>query len=81
MSHCSGVRVSLVVAGVFAGVVVPSVAWSSFSRTGVHGDATKATAEKGRALLDAAVAECVAYVRELRARPLPERREPRETPQ
>jgi len=55
--------------------------WSSFSRTGVHGDATKATAEKGRALLDAAVAECVAYVRELRARPLPERREPRETPQ
>lgn len=54
--------------------------WSSFSITGVHGDATKATAEKGKALLDAAVEECVAYVRELRSIPLPRRREPRETP-
>ena len=53
--------------------------WSSFSRTGVQGDATKATADKGRALLDAAVAECVAYVRELLAMPLPERLEPQET--
>jgi creatinine amidohydrolase len=53
--------------------------WSSFSRTGVQGDATKATAEKGRALLDAAVAECVSYVGELREKPLPERREPQET--
>jgi creatinine amidohydrolase len=53
--------------------------WSSFSATGVQGDATKATAEKGRVLLDAAVAECVAYVRELREKPLPERRAPRET--
>jgi creatinine amidohydrolase len=53
--------------------------WSSFSRTGVQGDATKATAEKGRALLDAAVQECVAYVRELLEKPLPERREPQET--
>ena len=53
--------------------------WSSFSGTGVQGDATKATAEKGRALLDAAVAECVAYVRELLAMPLPKRREPQET--
>jgi creatinine amidohydrolase len=53
--------------------------WSSFSQTGVQGDATRATAEKGERLLEAAVAECVAYVRELRARELPERREPRET--
>jgi creatinine amidohydrolase len=53
--------------------------WSSFSRTGVQGDATKATAEKGRALLDAAVAECVAYVRELREKPLPVRQAPKET--
>ena len=53
--------------------------WSSFSRTGVQGDATKATAKKGRALLDAAVAECVEYVRELRAKPLPVRLTPRET--
>jgi creatinine amidohydrolase len=53
--------------------------WSSFSRTGVQGDATKGTAEKGEGLLEAAVAECVEYVRELLAKPLPERREPQET--
>src|SRR5919201_1535841 len=53
--------------------------WSSFSRTGVQGDATKATAEKGARLLDAAVRECVEFVRELLAKPLPSRREPRET--
>lgn len=52
--------------------------WSSFSATGVQGEPTRATPEKGKALLDAAVAECVAYVRELRAKPLPERRAPRE---
>ena len=39
----------------------------------------KATAEKGRKLLDAAVAECVEFVHELLARPLPERLEPQET--
>jgi len=50
--------------------------WSSFSRTGVQGSPTLATAEKGRALLDAAVEECVSYVRELRAKPLGERRDP-----
>jgi creatinine amidohydrolase len=50
--------------------------WSSFSRTGVQGDPTKATEEKGKALMDAAVAECVAFVRELRSKPLPERRTP-----
>jgi creatinine amidohydrolase len=52
--------------------------WSSFSRTGVQGDATKATAEKGARLLDAAVEECVGFVRELLDKPLPERREPQE---
>ena len=50
--------------------------WSSFSRTGVQGSPTLATAEKGRTLLDAAVAECVAYVRELREMPVPKRRAP-----
>jgi creatinine amidohydrolase len=50
--------------------------WSSFSRTGVQGAPTLATAEKGKALLDAAVSECVSYVRELRSKPLPERRRP-----
>jgi creatinine amidohydrolase len=54
--------------------------WSSFSRTGVQGDATKATPEKGEALLEAAVEECVGFVRELLSWPLPERLEPRETP-
>jgi creatinine amidohydrolase len=50
--------------------------WSSFSRTGVQGRPTLATAEKGKALLDAAITECVAYIRELRDKPLPERRSP-----
>jgi len=52
--------------------------WSAFSRTGVQGDATKATAAKGEALLGAAVEECVELVRELRGKPLPERRAPLE---
>jgi len=52
--------------------------WSSFSRTGVQGDATAATAGKGRALLELAVEECVEFVRELLAKPLPERLEPLE---
>jgi creatinine amidohydrolase len=50
--------------------------WSAFSRSGVQGDATKATAGKGHQLLAAAVAECVAYVDELLAKPLPQRRTP-----
>jgi creatinine amidohydrolase len=54
--------------------------WNALSHTGVHGDATKATAEKGRVLLDAAVKECVDFVRELHEKPLPVRWEPRETP-
>ncbi|MBI3648701.1 MAG: creatininase family protein [Actinobacteria bacterium] len=54
--------------------------WNAISHTGVHGDATKATAEKGRVLLDAAVKECVEFVRELREKPLPVRWEPTEVP-
>jgi creatinine amidohydrolase len=50
--------------------------WSSFSRTGVQGRPTLATAEKGKALLHAAVSECVAYVREVLEKPLPQRRTP-----
>jgi len=53
--------------------------WSSFSRTGIQGDAAKATAEKGEKLLEVAVTECVEFVRELLARPLPRRLEPQET--
>jgi creatinine amidohydrolase len=50
--------------------------WSSFSRTGVQGRPTLATAEKGKALLDAAVTECVAYVREILGKPMSDRRTP-----
>jgi creatinine amidohydrolase len=51
--------------------------WSSISETGVLGRPTLATAEKGKALLDAAVAECVAYLREIREKPVGSRRTPR----
>jgi len=50
--------------------------WSSFSRTGVQGEPTLATPEKGKTLLEAAVQECVAYVRELKQKPLGVRRRP-----
>jgi creatinine amidohydrolase len=53
--------------------------WSSFSRTGVQGTPTLATPEKGRAFLEAAVDECVAYIKELKEKPLPERKPPQET--
>jgi creatinine amidohydrolase len=49
--------------------------WSSFSESGVQGDATRATAEKGRALLEAATEEIATYVRELRSLPLPRRKD------
>ncbi|MEX1046603.1 MAG: creatininase family protein [Actinomycetota bacterium] len=54
--------------------------WSSFSKTGVQGDPTKATAEKGKAWLDAGVEEVLAYARELRSKPLPQRGEAQESP-
>jgi creatinine amidohydrolase len=54
--------------------------WNAISHTGVHGDATRATADKGSRLLEAAVNECVEFVRELREKPLPVRWEPVETP-
>jgi creatinine amidohydrolase len=47
--------------------------WSSFSRSGVQGDATKASADKGARLFEAAVREIVSFARELSARPLPQR--------
>ena len=49
--------------------------WSSFSESGVQGDATRATAAKGRALFEAATEEIAAYVRELRGLPLPKRKD------
>lgn len=40
--------------------------WSTFSKTGVRGDATRATAEKGEAILEAAAEGIVQLVREMR---------------
>jgi creatinine amidohydrolase/Fe(II)-dependent formamide hydrolase-like protein len=53
--------------------------WSAFSLTGIQGDASKGTAEKGEAFLAAAVEECLGFVHDLLAKPLPQRREPQET--
>ena len=49
--------------------------WSSFSESGVQGDASKATAEKGKALFEAATEEIAAFVTELRGLPIPKRRD------
>jgi creatinine amidohydrolase len=49
--------------------------WSSFSESGVQGDPTKATAAKGEELFRVAVEEVAAFVRELRALPLPRRKD------
>lgn len=44
--------------------------WSAFSRTGVRGDPTKATSEKGEAVLEAAVGELVEIIDEVAQRPI-----------
>ena len=49
--------------------------WGRWTRTGVHGDPTKATAEKGRVLFEAAVSGLVGLVDELRAWPVEERQD------
>jgi creatinine amidohydrolase len=49
--------------------------WGRWTETGVHGDPTRATAEKGRILFEAAVTGLVDLVRELRAWPIGERRD------
>ncbi|MFO7545482.1 MAG: creatininase family protein, partial [Trueperaceae bacterium] len=49
--------------------------WSAFSNTGVRGDPTKATVEKGRAVLDAAAAELAEVIDELAQRPIREGRD------
>ena len=54
--------------------------WGRWTRTGVHGDATKATAEKGRILFEAAVTGLVQLVDELRAWPIETRVEMHESP-
>lgn len=49
--------------------------WSSFSDSGVQGDAAAATAEKGKVLFEAAVAEIAGFVTELRSLPIPQRKD------
>jgi creatinine amidohydrolase len=49
--------------------------WGRWTRTGVHGDATKATADKGRVLFEAAVEGLVNLVDELRAWPIDQRQD------
>ncbi|HTU17481.1 MAG TPA: creatininase family protein [Gemmataceae bacterium] len=54
--------------------------WGRWTRTGVHGDPTKATAEKGRILFEAAVNGLVELVGELRAWPIAERQDMHQKP-
>ena len=54
--------------------------WSAFSRSGVQGEPTKATAEKGKALFEAATSEIASYVTDLIEMPLPRRRSPQSDP-
>ena len=49
--------------------------WGRWTETGVHGDATKGTAEKGRILFEAAVSGLVELIDELRAWPIENRRD------
>ncbi|MDE2727306.1 MAG: hypothetical protein OXI19_04735, partial [Gemmatimonadota bacterium] len=48
--------------------------WSSISPSGVMGDATKATKEKGEKFLEAAINGVIELVRELRGTPILARR-------
>ncbi len=47
--------------------------WGRWTKTGVHGDATKGTAEKGKIIFEAAVNGLIKLVDELRAWPIEER--------
>ena len=49
--------------------------WSSLTASGVMGDATKATKKKGELLLEAAVEGLIDLIRELKATPIPTRRD------
>ncbi len=54
--------------------------WGRWTETGVHGDATKGTAEKGRILFEAAVSGLVELIDELRAWPIETRRDMHQQP-
>jgi creatinine amidohydrolase len=51
-----------------SGVHLGEIWWSGFSKTGVAGDATVASAEKGRQIFERAARNFVEFVREFRAR-------------
>jgi creatinine amidohydrolase len=54
--------------------------WGRWTRTGVHGDPTKATAAKGKILFEAAVSGLLQLVDELRAWPIEKRHDMHEQP-
>ena len=47
--------------------------WGRWTKSGVHGDATTATAEKGKIIFEAAVSGLIEIVDELRSWPIAER--------
>jgi creatinine amidohydrolase len=54
--------------------------WGRWTKTGVHGDPTKATAEKGRILFEAAVTGLLRVVDELRGWPIAKRQDMHKEP-
>jgi hypothetical protein len=54
--------------------------WGRWTKTGVHGDPTKGTAEKGRILFEAAVAGLIEAIDELRAWPIAKRQDMHQLP-
>ncbi|HUT92987.1 MAG TPA: creatininase family protein [Thermoguttaceae bacterium] len=54
--------------------------WGRWTRVGVHGDPTKATAEKGKIIWEAVLSRLVELVDELRAWPIAERSDQHEKP-
>ena len=49
--------------------------WARWTNTGVHGDPTGATAEKGQLIFEAAVTNLIGFVDEWRAWPIGERQD------
>jgi creatinine amidohydrolase len=54
--------------------------WGRWTKTGVHGDPTTASAEKGKVIYEAAVNNLVELVTEWRAWPLAERQDQHKLP-
>jgi creatinine amidohydrolase len=54
--------------------------WGRWTETGVHGDPTKATREKGRVIFEAAVSGLVEFVREWRSWPVASRHDQHDGP-